>query len=179
MGFLRACLKRLGSSQSANHQRGHSDVNHGFTPLRKDFIVRASPSTLGEPGKGAFHHPAPWQNDKAFLLIAAKHRLQTKLTMEQDPFQQLTAIGPVDPDEAQFLAGSSQMLEQKLGSGRIGNGCRGDDDHEEQAKRVHQDMTPGLFGLPVLPRKRAKQQLQSLVRMSTKVAHLRSHIGHL
>src|SRR5450755_286369 len=35
----------------------------------------------------------------------------------------------------------------------------------------------GLFGVPVLPRKRATQQLQGFVGIGTKMAHLRSDIG--
>ena len=37
----------------------------------------------------------------------------------------------------------------------------------------------GLFDLPVVPGKSAKQQMQSLARMSAEMAHGRSHIGHL
>src|SRR2546421_10823689 len=39
LAIVRACLKRLGSSQSAQHQTSHSDVNHGFATLKKHFIV--------------------------------------------------------------------------------------------------------------------------------------------
>ena len=111
---------KSGGSQSTHHQTGHSDVNHRFATLRKHFIVLAKSSTLGEPGKGAFHHPTSWQDDKAFLIIAAEHWLQAKASMQDHPFQKLTTIGPINPNAAQFLAGPSQTLQQQPGSSRIG-----------------------------------------------------------
>src|SRR5437016_1645440 len=45
----------------------------------------------------------------------------------------------------QFLAGSSQELEQQLGSGRIGEGCRSDDHWKPQSERIHQDMAFAPF----------------------------------
>src|SRR6266571_3451130 len=90
--FLRACLKRSGSSQPTNHQASHGDVNHRFATFRKDFIVLAKPSTLGEPGKGALNHPTPWQDDKAFLILRAQHRLQDELAVQEHPLQEETTI---------------------------------------------------------------------------------------
>ena len=83
--MLRACLKRLGSSKPTNHQASHGDVNHRFATFRKDFIVLAKASTLGDPGKGAFYYPAPGQDDKAFLVITAKHGLQDELVVQEHP----------------------------------------------------------------------------------------------
>lgn len=72
LGFedcFRACLKRSGSGQSTEHQASHGNVDHRFAALGQPFIVQTEPSTLREPGQSAFHHPAPGQDDKAFLLI--------------------------------------------------------------------------------------------------------------
>jgi hypothetical protein len=99
--------------------------------------------------KGAFYHPASWQHNKAFLFIAAKHWLQTKAIMQDHPFQQMTAIGPVNPNAAQFLAGSSQPSQQQPCSGRIRKRRRGDHHRQQQAKRVHQNMT--LSSVHLLP----------------------------
>lgn len=76
--FLRACLKRSGSSESPHHQTSHRNVNHSLAALTEPFIVQAQASTLREPGKSAFHHPAPWEQDKAFLPLAAQDGLQNK-----------------------------------------------------------------------------------------------------
>jgi hypothetical protein len=59
----------------------------------------------------------PGQDDKAFLVIAVQHGLQAKATMQDDPFEQMTAVGSIDPDTVPFLAGASQALEYQLGTG--------------------------------------------------------------
>jgi hypothetical protein len=90
---------------------------------------------------------ASWQDDKAFLVIAAEHGLQAKATMQDHPFEQMTAIGSIDPDAAQFFPSASQTPQQQLGSGRIGEGRRGDDDGQQQSKGVDQNMPFASFHL--------------------------------
>src|SRR5207245_7642791 len=67
--------------------------------------------------------------------------------MQQDPFQQVTAIGAINPDATQFLASSAQPLEEQFGSGRIGERCRRDKDGQQQAQRVYQDVSLASFYL--------------------------------
>ncbi len=65
--------------------------------------------------------------------------------MEQDPVEQVTAIGAIHPDAAQFLAGSPQAFEQAFGSGRIGKCCSGDQHGHQQAERVNQNLPLASF----------------------------------
>ena len=64
--------------QQRRTSTSHSDVHHGFAAAGQDFILFSKPSTLRKPGKGAFYDPTSWQDNKAFLFITAKHRLQQK-----------------------------------------------------------------------------------------------------
>src|SRR5439155_21187054 len=85
--LLRACLKRSRSSQSAQHQTSHSDVNHRFAAAWQDFIILAQTPTLGQPGEGALNDPASGKNHEAFLPIAAQHGLQDEAVVKHDPLQ--------------------------------------------------------------------------------------------
>jgi hypothetical protein len=100
-------VKRSGDSEPSDHQTSHRDINQRFATLSKRFKVFGQPSTVGEPGKGPFHHPAPRQDSKAFLPLRVQHWLQANVILQQDPLQQLPAIGAIHPDAAQFLAGAS------------------------------------------------------------------------
>ena len=50
--------------------------------------------------------------------------------------------------------------------------------HSHQKVEMMQRVLSGLFGLPVLPRKPAKQQWECFVGMGTKMPHLRSDVAH-
>src|SRR5271157_5189143 len=67
--------------------------------------------------------------------------------MQQDPFQQVTTIGAIDPDAAQFLARSAQALEEQFGSGSIGERGFRDDHDQQQAQGVYQDVSLAPFHL--------------------------------
>src|SRR5438876_5443457 len=79
--FLRACLKRSRSSQSAQHQTSHSDVNHRFAAAWQDFIILAQTPTLGQPGEGALDDPAtlPPQTVFCFCVLAIAYSFRDSL----------------------------------------------------------------------------------------------------
>src|SRR5436190_6377169 len=78
---LRACLKRSRSSQSAQHQTSHSDVNHRFAAAWQDFIILAQTPTLGQPGEGALDDPAtlPPQTVFCFCVLAIAYSFRDSL----------------------------------------------------------------------------------------------------
>ncbi len=145
--FLRACLKRSACCQSPDHQASHGKVDEGFATLRKRFIILAEPATLGNPSEGPFDHPAPGQDNKAFLVIAAQHWAQTEAAMQDDPFQQATAIGAIDPDEPQLFTGTRHALEQLSGAFRIRKGGSSHNDDQEEAHGIDQDMALATFDM--------------------------------
>ena len=145
--FLRACLKRSPVCQASDHQASHGKVDHGLAALWKRFIVLGQAATLGNPGEGSFHHPAPGQDDKALLSVATEHWLQTETTMQKNPFKQETTIGAINPDASHLFAGTWQTCEQPPGAFRIGHARCGDDDSQQQTHRIDQDVALAAFDL--------------------------------
>ena len=74
-GALRDCLIRSCGCKTTEHQARHGDIDHGFTTGGQHFIVLAQAPALRQPGEGPLHHPAPGEDNKAFLIVRAQHRL--------------------------------------------------------------------------------------------------------
>ena len=94
-----------------------------------------------EPGECTLDHPAFEQDCEALAVIRTEDDLQLKAAMIGHPVQQLTAIAAVDPDEAQFLAGATQLGEQEPGAVAVLDRSGGDQHCQQQTHGVHQEMT--------------------------------------
>ncbi len=78
-----------------------------------------------EPGECTLDHPAFGQDREALEVIGAEDDLQLKAAMVGHPVQELTTIAAVDRDEAQFLAGATQLREQEPGAVPVLDGSCG------------------------------------------------------
>ena len=86
---------------------------------------------MTKPSESAFHDPATWQQDKAFVLLRAQDDLQVEATMCQYPVKELAAIATIDPNQTQLLAGTTEPLKEQLGPiAVLHRGC-GDDNSQE------------------------------------------------
>ena len=86
-----------------------------------------------EPGECAFDNPTSWEYREPLLVVGTQDNLQPKTAFGGPPVQELAAITAVDPDEAQFLAGTAQVCEQKLGAIAVLDGGGGDHHCQQQA----------------------------------------------
>src|SRR2546423_4890771 len=67
--------------------------------------------------------------------------------MENDPFQQVTAIGAIRPDESQLFASSRQALEQLPSSCCIRHARGGHDENQKETHGIDQDMAFAAFDM--------------------------------
>ena len=56
--------KASSASQSPQHEATHSSVHEHLAGCTQLLVVLAHPSVVANPGKGAFHHPAAWEDLK-------------------------------------------------------------------------------------------------------------------
>src|SRR5215207_2254203 len=56
--------KASSASQSPQHEATHGSVHERLAGCTQLLVVLAHPSIVANPGKGAFHHPAAWEELK-------------------------------------------------------------------------------------------------------------------
>jgi len=66
---LRGCIKRLeggaGTSQSGNHNPGHSQIDKGLTAGMRSLKIARESTVSGHPGIGSFHYPSSGEDVEA------------------------------------------------------------------------------------------------------------------
>ena len=93
-----------------------------------------------EPSECAFDNPTSWEYCEALLVVGTQDDLQPKPAFGGHPVEELPAITAVDPDEAQFLAGTAQVCEQKPDAIAVLDGGGGDHHCQQQAQGINQDV---------------------------------------
>ncbi len=65
---LRVCFKSQ-FIKSPQHQIYHDNMNKGDTGISEYLVIFTQSTIAIKPGESAFHHPAAWQQVKAFAVI--------------------------------------------------------------------------------------------------------------
>ena len=100
--------------ESSEHEGAHGEVDPGLLGGRERLVILAQATIPPQPGKGAFHHPTPWQHLKAgrqwgwFLARRrpdpaswlADHR-HTEPEILLDPGHCAALISGIDPEMTQ------------------------------------------------------------------------------
>lgn len=118
-----------------------------------------------EPGECTLDHPAFGQDNEALVIIGTEDDLELKATMVGHPGQELATIATVDPDEAQFLAGATQLGEQEAGTVPVLDRSGGDQHRQQQAHGVNQEMpfrTIDLLARIIAPHTSKRGRLDTL-----------------
>jgi hypothetical protein len=85
-----------------------------------------------EPSESTFNHAAPWENNKALLVIGAEDNRKTETTMLCDPVtKRRSAIATIAPKAKQLLTGTRQPLEEELGAVTFLHASGGHDHNQE------------------------------------------------
>src|SRR5258708_13194808 len=99
------------------------DINHALAVFGPEFKILAQPAISAKPSKGSLNHPAPRNDFKALLVIAAQgdihHDFLEFLTDKIHKFASIAAIRP-DPLQA-FEQPLGQLLEQLLTAFPVGD----------------------------------------------------------
>src|SRR5258708_30390912 len=95
------------------------DIDKGFAGGRLALVVLAQAAVAGQPGDGAFDHPATWQDHKAFGPCGPTDDLQQPATVLLDPSDDVF-IAAVGPDQFETAPAIMDILldafEQRLQS---------------------------------------------------------------
>jgi hypothetical protein len=129
--------------KSAKHKSDHGDVDEGLTVVRPLFIVAAEAAAFHEPAKGPLNDPALGQDLESSLVLGSVNDFQldsTTGTQEPQPVDQLAGISAIGPDDFQAGETGFQEAQQEARTVPILDGGWRDDDREDQAQRVDQQM---------------------------------------
>jgi hypothetical protein len=69
-----------------------SDIHNAFTALGITLVILAEASITSQPSKGAFDHPAAWQNLKADLVRSMFNNVKNHVECFTDPINQATIL---------------------------------------------------------------------------------------
>ena len=107
-----------GEADDEKERGGEED--EGFAGIGAELVVLAQASKVIEPAEGAFDHPAPRENDKAFLRVAATDDFQTQRAFAEafgHPAGELVAgIAAVGPDEFELRERLVDLIEHQGGT---------------------------------------------------------------
>src|SRR5258708_5039844 len=118
------------------------NINHALAVFGPEFKILAQSAISAKPSKRSLNHPAPRNDFKALLVIAAQgdihHDFLEFLTDKIHKFASIAAIGP-DALQA-FEQRLGQLLEQLLSGFAVGDVGRPDQDLQQVAQRIYQDV---------------------------------------
>ncbi len=81
------------------HELDHRNLDHGFAVFDEFLIVFAQPTSMAEPGEGAFHDPAFGKNLKTNLLTKFLNDLEAPTTPPQQPVHKLPGVTAIRPNQ--------------------------------------------------------------------------------
>lgn len=101
--------------------------------LDEPFVVAGVSAGVHDPGVGAFHDPAPGQDDEPGGVLRAADGLDRQVQMGLRPGHELSGIGGIRPDDGDLRVHQPQSEEDLLGRVAVGHSCVGEvGDHVER-----------------------------------------------
>ena len=102
-------------------------------------VVSGEPAAAADPGEGALHNPALWEDDKAVAVAAADDLQLPDAGAGDGGLPLLPLIARIGDDALDEREAPSGLPQQRLGAVAILHAGRVDVDGEQQAERVGQD----------------------------------------
>jgi hypothetical protein len=125
----------------------HGQVNNSFAALGEGLVILAQAAVSSEPRKRSLDDPTLGQNYEPRYVVVASDDLQNPPAQFPRPFDQLTCITAVGPDQFQPTEVAFEQGQHELGSVAVLNVGRMDHDRQHQAQRVYDDMTLAAIDL--------------------------------
>ena len=136
------------SSQSAELNSYHRDINPGFGACLGGFVIAHQSPLPHQPAKGAFHDPAVGQYFETGEVIRTFDHLDGQFRAESlDPLGEgLAGVAPIHPQNAQPGKPAQHPAQEHLGAGAFG-GAGWRHRHAE-----HQPDEPTSYAAPMFER---------------------------
>ena len=128
-----------------NHHIDHGNTYHGFTALNQRLIVFGKSSILAQPGERTLNNPSLGHDDKP-VRIRSFNDFNDPAIPAHRPIHKLPGITAIGPDHFKALPSRTQLLDQQLAAVTVLDIGGVDDQREDQAKRVNNDMTLASLG---------------------------------
>ena len=128
-----------------NHHIDHGNAYHGFAALNQRLIVFGKPSVLTEPGERSLNNPSLGQDDK-LVRVRTLDDFDDPAVPADRPIHKLPGITAVGPDHFKAPPSRTQLLDQQLAAVTVLDVGRVNDQREDQAERVNDDMALAPLG---------------------------------
>ena len=139
------------SGESSEHEPDARQSDEGDGRSVEVFVVLGQAPAAIDPGDGAFHDPASWDDLETLGLRGTLDQLDPPRDIGHGPAQLSAAVGAVGEDRLQEgKEPAGVAIEDQDGAVAVLYVGRVDDDGEDQAEGVDQEMA--LFALDLLAR---------------------------
>jgi len=122
------------------HKIDHSHIDHRFTAIGQRFIIFAESTVFGEPTKGSLHNPAFGENLK-IMKVTPLNNINNPMELLLGPRHKGTTITAIGPDQLQSRTPSTKLAQDLFAAGMVLNVRGMNDQGNNQAKRIDQNMT--------------------------------------
>jgi hypothetical protein len=121
------------------HKINHCHIDHRLTAIGQRFIIFAESTVFGEPTKCPLHDPAFGKNLK-MMKVTAFNNLNDPIELLLRPRHKETTITPIRPDQFQTRTTAAKPVQHQLATRMILNVRGMNDQNNNQAKRIDQNM---------------------------------------
>ena len=135
-----------------DHHIDHGNSDHRLTALRKRFIVFGKSAVLPKPRKCSFNNPSLGKDDKLVRFRTFDDFDDPPVPADR-PIHKLSGIAAIGPDHFEAPPSRAQLLDQQFAAVTVLDVGRVNDQCEDQAERVNNDMAlaPLCFLARVVP----------------------------
>ncbi len=135
----------LSRAESVKHHIDHGNAYHGFTALNQRLIVFGEATVLPKPCKCTFYDPSLGKDDK-LVRLRAFDDFNDPAVPANRPIHKLPGITAIGPDNFKAPPSRTQLLDQQLAAITVLDVGRVNDQREDQAERVNNDMALAPLG---------------------------------
>jgi hypothetical protein len=129
-----------------SHYIDHGNEDHAFTAFGQCLVVLRQSAVFAEPREGTFHDPALRQHHE-LAYGRTLHDLHEATEPTTDPVHELPSIAPIRENQLQSSEPGAQLLDQELAAVAVLDVGGMYDQGDDQAERVHDQMTFAAFDL--------------------------------
>ncbi len=128
-----------------NHHIDHGNAYHGFAALNQRLIVFGESSIFAQPSERSLDNPALGKDDK-LVRVRTFDDFDNSAVPADRPIHKLSGIATIGPDHFKAPPSRPQLLDQQLAAITVLDVGRVNDQREDQAERVNNDVTLAPLG---------------------------------